>query len=159
MRIATSTLVFAVACVAALAPPAQAMTATQTIEVETVVTDPDGKRTVVRTPAETVVPGSQLVYSVAFTNTQDLPTNDLTFTLPVPEETVFTENSVEGADAVVTVSTDGGASFVSREAAMVMRDGVATPALAEDITHLRWVVAGPLAPGDSDRIAFKAVLK
>lgn len=143
---------------ATAAIPASAMTAQQSVEVETETTNADGTRTVVRLPAESVVPGSKLVYTVTFTNDKAEPTNNLNFTLPVPQEVTYVEGTADKAGTIVTVSTDGGSSFTTRGAATVVDAGQSRRATAADITHIRWQVPGPVAPGTTDSIAFKAIL-
>jgi len=146
------------AATAISAVSAVAMTASQSVEVETVVQNPDGTQTLVRAPADTVSPGSRVVYTVAYTNTDAEARSDLVFTMPVPDELTYIEGSAELTGTAVTVSTDGGESFGPRGAAMIERDGTVQRAGPEDITHIRWNIAGPVASGASDKVAFKAVL-
>ena len=148
------------ATAALLAAPASALSAKQTVEKEIAVTNADGTETLIRQPAETVAPGERVVYSLHYTNDQAEAVNDITLTMPVPAETTYVEGTADRPGAALVVSTDGGESFVPRGAATVMgEDGQPRRAQASDITHLRWTVAGPVAPGATDALVFKADLK
>lgn len=151
---------FVIPALAALlaATSASALTATQTVEKEIVVQNPDGTESLVRQPAEMVTPGERVVYTLAYTNDQADPVNDIVLTMPVPAEVTYVEGSAERAGTTITVSTDNGASYTPRGAAMVVEAGTPRRAEAADITHIRWRVTSPVAPGATDRLAFKAVL-
>lgn len=150
----------ALLCAAALmlAPAALAMTASQTVEVERVVQNPDGTETLIREPADNVTPGARVVYTVAYTNDEAEARTDLVFTMPVPGELTYVEGSADLPGTDVAVSVDGGASFGPRGAATVVEDGTPRRAEARDITHIRWTIAGPVAPGTTDAVSFKGVL-
>ena len=139
--------------------PASALTATQTVEKEILIQNPDGTETRLRKPATTVAPGERVVYTLAFTNDEAEAATNLVLTMPVPAEVTYIDGSADKPGAVMTVSTDGGNSFTPRGAATVMEGGAPVRATAADITHIRWTVAGPVAPGESDTLAFKGVLE
>ena len=63
----------------------------------------------------------------------------------VPADTVYVLGSATGAGALIEFSHDGGISFDATESA--------------PITHLRWTLAAPLAPGDSGTATFRAVVR
>jgi uncharacterized repeat protein (TIGR01451 family) len=142
-----------------IALPAHALTAKQTVEKEVVVRNADGTESASRMPADVVVPGERVVYTVSFTNDDVQPAQNFVMTQPVPEEVTYIEGSAEKPGAELSVSTDGGNSFSPRGAATVLRDGERVRATASDITHLRWKIVTPLAPGGNDSVAYKAVLK
>ena len=148
------------AAAALLAAPASALSAKQTVEKEITIQNADGTETLVRQPADEVTPGERVVYSLHYTNDQSEPVSGITLVMPVPEETAYVEGTAERPGATLAVSTDGGASFGPRGAATVVgADGTPRRAEASDITHLRWTVAGPVAPGTTDALVFKADLK
>lgn len=142
-----------------VAAPVHALTAKQTVEKENIVRNADGSETRVRVPAETVTPGERVIYTVSFTNDQAQPAANFVMTQPVPEEIVFVEGSADKPGAEVTVSADGGQTFTSREAATVLRGETRVRASAEDITHVRWKITEPLAPGASDKVSYRGILK
>lgn len=143
----------------ALSVPAHALTAEQIVEKEIVIQNPDGTETRERMSAATVAPGDRVVYSVRVLNDGTEAADALVLTQPVPTEVAYIEGSAERPGAVLTVSVDGGVTFGPRGAATVMREGVAVTADAGDITHLRWTLQNELAPGGTDTVTYKGVLK
>lgn len=157
-KISASCLV--AACLLGSAVSASALVASQSIQKETTIITEDGTTQVVRTAADTVVPGERIVYTINYTNDKAEAVNDIVLTLTVPPEVTFVEGSADKAGAVVSYSTDNGASFTSRQSAMVMETGGnIRAASADDITAVRWTVAGPVAAGVSDALSFSANLK
>ena len=140
--------------------PASALTATQTVEKEIVVTNDDGTETLKRVEAASVVPGERVVYSLNYVNDADDAATDLVLTMPIPQQVEFMEGTADKSGSVVTYSADGGQSFAPRQAVMVQTDdGQWVRAGSEDITHVRWLVAGPVGSGEAGTLAFKGVLK
>jgi uncharacterized repeat protein (TIGR01451 family) len=90
-------------------------------------------------PADRLVPGDQVVYTVEIRNTSALPRPPPTVDYPVPEHTRYLADSATGAGADVTFSVDGGETFARPESLFVSGAGGAKrPATADDYTHIRW---------------------
>jgi len=158
MRHLTLALITATSLLASTS--ASALTAKQSVEKEVVVQMPDGTESVTRTPAELVVPGERVVYTLSYTNDDAAPASDLVLTMPVPAEIKYMDGSATEAGARTVYSTDGGKTFAARTALrMTGSDGVVRTAIADDITHIRWTVAGPVAVGETGNLSFKGVLK
>ncbi len=68
---------------------------------------------------------------------------------PVPEGLVYLPGSATGPGARIELSTDAGRTF---------RPEGEMSADSERITHVRWVLGGPLAPGMRGRVSFRAQL-
>lgn len=140
--------------------PVSALTASQVVEKEIVVINDDGSETTRRTPADTVVPGERIVYTLNYQNDKSEAANDLVLTMPVPGEVKFIEGSADNRASVVTYSADGGQSFASRQTLTVQTaDGEWSPASSGDVTHIRWLIAGPVQAGQTGQLAFKGTLK
>ena len=143
----------------AFATPAIALTATQTVQKEVITTAVDGTETISYESAETVVPGERVVYTLNYANDKVEPASNLVLTMPVPEVVTFIEETATGGNAM-TYSADGGQNFSSRIDLMVkMENGDMRPAGADDITHIRWNIDGPVAPGETGALAFSGLLK
>ena len=139
---------------------ASALSAKQIVEKETVVQMPDGTESISRSPAEMVVPGERIVYTLNFTNDDKAAATDLVLTMPVPSEIKFLDGSATQSGVATVYSADGGKTFASRNVVRrIGLDGVARSANAEDITHIRWTVAGPVAVGETGNLSFKGTLK
>ena len=139
---------------------ASALTAKQSVEKEVVVRMPDGTESITRGPAELVIPGERVVYTLSYTNDDAAPATDLVLTMPVPSEIKYMDGSANDAGAQVVYSADGGQTFASRTGLRVIGvDGNSRTAISEDITHIRWTVAGPVAVGETGTLSYKGTLK
>jgi len=139
---------------------ASALIAKQSVEKEIVVQMPDGTESITRAPAELVIPGERVVYTLSYTNDDAAPATDLVLTMPVPSEIKYMDESATTAGAKVVYSADGGQTFASRAGLRVVgADGNIRTAISEDITHIRWTVAGPLAVGETGLLSYKGILK
>ena len=153
--------VFALSLMTAFSAPAFAngLQAEQFVEVATVSVDADGQTTRSYEPAGEVAPGDEVRYRLAFINQGGEPVENVSLVMPVPVEVTYIEASASEDRAAVTFSSDAGETFVSRDA-LVMQDGETQRlATAEEITHIRWVLAEAVAPDASGQISFSAVLK
>ena len=154
------TLVFIASASLMASMSASALTAKQSVEKEVVVQMPDGTESVSRAPAELVIPGERVVYTLSFTNDDAAPATDLVLTMPVPSEIKYMEGSATTEGASLVYSADGGKTFTTRTDLRALgTDGSVQTATAEDITHIRWTVAGPVAVGETGNLSFKGVLK
>lgn len=143
-----------------IALPAQAMTASQKVEVERKVTQADGQVDVVLTPPDKVLPGDMLVYTVNYYNDKQEVTNNFRLDMPVPAEVTYLEGSAQRDNAVVLFSIDNGQTFKPRERLLVNLDtGGTRSAVSEEITHIRWTLTQDLNPGDRGEMSFRGQLK
>ncbi|MCU0759803.1 MAG: hypothetical protein MUF07_11505 [Steroidobacteraceae bacterium] len=126
-------------------------------EVETV--DAQGQRSLKLVPAATVVPGSQVVWTVTAANVCDKPADKVVIDNPIPAQMSFVPDSAVGAGADILFSTDG--RQFAGPAALVVRDatGAVRPARAADYTHIRWSLRNPIAPGQVAMARYRAELK
>ncbi len=110
--------------------------------------------------ATRVLPGAPVQFTVTYTNTGDEPAENVTITNPVPEHMVYVDASASDDDATVTFSVDGGTSFAAAQDLLVTdANGLQRPAIANDYTHVRWIVDNDVAPGASGAVQFTAVVK
>ena len=139
---------------------AHALSATQTVEKETTVIAANGSVETVREAVETIVPGERVVYSLNFENDASEAANDLVLTMPIPSEVKYIEGTAELPQAIVTFSSDGGESFSNRQSVMIL-DGAGNirTASADELTHVRWTVAGPVSAGESGVLSFAASVR
>ncbi|MFK7887071.1 MAG: hypothetical protein AB8G16_09440 [Gammaproteobacteria bacterium] len=150
------TMIITLFVASALAAPI----AVQTVaEKEIRALDADGKIKTSLVPADAVVPGDQVVYTVTFTNNGDEPAASIVVTDPVPEQMRYVDGSAFGPGTDITFSIDGGNSFATVDTLTVTdANGASRPARASDITHIRWGFRHVLAPGERGYARFKAVL-
>lgn len=108
----------------------------------------------VATPLVTIVksvdravatPGSTLTYAVTYTSAGSAAAYAVTVTDPVPANTAYVPGSASGAGAAVSFSRDGGATFGASD--------------APPVTHVRWTLAAPLAPGATGSVSFRVTVQ
>lgn len=139
---------------------ALALTATQMVEREVVVRHADGSETLKLESADMVTPGEKIVYSLRYQNDKTEAAQNIVLVMPVPTEIKYQEGSAEISGVRTAYSTDGGKSYMQRDALTVrLNDGATRTASAEDITHIRWHIGHAIAPGAQGVLSFKGQLK
>ena len=124
---------------------------------EVVVTD-SGERKSELVPAEKVVPGDSVVYTITFENVSDESAENITITNPVPENLSYVAGSAFGPGAVIEFSVDGGERYGAPETLFVTDNGELRQATPDDYTHIRWVLQDELAAGAQGMARFRARL-
>ncbi len=109
--------------------------------------------------ADIVVPGERVIYTITFTNVSDESAEKVVITNPIAEGLVYIDGSAFGPGTDITFSVDDGASFAAAGDLTVTEDGESRPAVAEDFTHIRWVMRNVLAAGAQGTARFAAILE
>jgi len=147
--------------VLALLLPAAAMAAdgvslVSKVFVEHVETASDGSTTTTRAEPDVVIPGDRLVFQLSFRNEGAAPATDLVLTNPVPDSVSFAGTDDQSAE----VSVDGGKTWGALSSlTVVLADGIARPAQAADVTHVRWTLGDPVPSGGAGELSFRGVVK
>ena len=124
------------------------------------VTDADGKTHRERVPAAKVVPGSEVIYVITYRNAGAQPATGVVITNPIPTELAYQPQPGPGPSAVPDVSVDAGASFGALASLSVKdAEGKPRPAQGSDVTHVRWQLREPVAPGAQGSVSYRAVLE
>lgn len=143
-----------------IAGTALALTAEQSVQKVVKVQNADGTTRIEYVPADVVAPGETIAYTLNLENDDLQPATDLVLTMPVPTEVKYVEGSAAKTGATISYSVDNGETFSSRkELKVIQSNGGYRIAQSEDITHIRWVVAGPIQSGDRDSLSFQGILK
>ena len=107
-------------------------------EVEVEVTE-DGQAVRRLLPAERVVPGDRVVYSLEIRNTGATDVVAPCVVRPVPDHMAYVADSAAGPGAEVSYSIDGGLTFDRADRLKIRAvDGRLYRANARDYTHIRW---------------------
>lgn len=118
----------------------------------------DGKPERQTVPAAIIVPGTEVFYVISYRNTGDQPADNVAITNPVPAQLEYV--AVLGPGPANQVSVDGGRQYGALASlAVTDASGQPRPALAADVTHVRWTLGVALPPGDGGKVSFKARLK
>lgn len=133
----------------------QAMVLEGEVKVEKTVTDADGATSVELVEPDTIVPGDKLLFGTTYTNSSSDVVENFVVTNPIPAAVRLSPE----ADAQLTVSIDGGANWGKlAELTVEAEDGTRRAAQHADVTHIRWTLAS-VAPGESGRLEYPAIIR
>jgi uncharacterized repeat protein (TIGR01451 family) len=127
------------------------------VEVSTL----NGERETVRlAPADRVVPGDQVIYTLEIRNKGAMALPPPTVDYPIPEHMRYLEDTAVGPGAEITYSIDGGRTFDRADNLRVIgSDGRKRVATAADYTHIRWQLKHILKGNSVAFARFRAVVK
>jgi hypothetical protein len=132
------------------------VTLTSKVLVERTKAGPDGKTVTVREEPGVVTPGDRLVVVLSYRNGSAQPATGFTLTNPIPASVAFTGTD----DKTATVSVDGGKTWGALASLKVVAaDGTSRPAVAADVTHIRWSFGQPIAAGSGGELSFRGVVE
>ncbi|MDE2349902.1 MAG: DUF11 domain-containing protein [Gammaproteobacteria bacterium] len=120
----------------------------------------DGKPRVTLVPADRVVAGDPVVYTLAVRNVGAAPAAAVVVTTPIPPRMRYLAGSAAGPGARVSFSVDGGRTYDAPAKLTVLgRDGKPRAADAADYTNIRWLLQDQLQAGSVAFVRFRAVLR
>jgi uncharacterized repeat protein (TIGR01451 family) len=160
----TPRVALATTTTAAVKPAATGgVTLNSTAMIERVSLDAKGvSKTVLKTPSQAVVvPGDKVIFTISYANLGREPASGFRATNPMPAAVHFFSVNEEWAE----VSVDGGQLWGKLDALTVPVAASPTMpastrgATAEDVTHVRWVFATPIAPGAKGSVSYRGVVK
>jgi uncharacterized repeat protein (TIGR01451 family) len=106
-------------------------------------TSQSGREVMRLQPADLVVPGDEVVYTLEIRNTSAIQRPPPTVDYPIPEHMRYVADSAVGAGAQVSYSMDA----------------KRRPATADDYTHIRWQLKHGLKGNSVAYARFRAVVK
>jgi len=128
-------------------------------EVETIVMQNDHE-VVKLAPADRVVPGDQVIYSLEIRNIGAAAVREPIVTSPIPAHMAYVAESATAPGAEVSYSVDGGHGFDRPEDLRIVdSDGHTRQAIDKDYTHIRWKLKNPLKSNSVAFARFRAVVK
>jgi uncharacterized repeat protein (TIGR01451 family) len=111
-------------------------------------------------PADRVVSGDWVIYTLEVRNTASATIPAPTVTYPVPEHMSYVAESAVGPATEVSYSVDGGSHFdVAENLKIQDADGQLRPAAAADYTHIRWQLKNRLKANSVAFVRFRARVK
>jgi uncharacterized repeat protein (TIGR01451 family) len=111
-------------------------------------------------PAERVVPGDQVVYTLEIRNTGMVPVHAPWVTYRIPAHMAYVADSATGPGAELEYSIDGGRTFERPENLQsVDAEGHAQIAKAMEYTDIRWQLKNTLKSNSVAYARFRAVVK
>lgn len=130
---------------------------TSTMLVEARRAASDGTTQVTLVKAAAVVPGDRVTVLLAYRNTGSQPIANLVLANPVPRNLAF--RMIAPGSPAAEVSVDGRTFAPLAALRVAVADGSTRAASPDDVTHVRWRLVQPVAPGAQGQLAFQAVLK
>jgi uncharacterized repeat protein (TIGR01451 family) len=128
-------------------------------EVESKTID-GGRQAVKLIPADRVVPGDRVLYTLEVRNSGTTALGTPIVIQPVPEHMRYVADTAVGPGADVTYSVDGGHTFDRPENLKVTgSDGSPRLAVAADYTHIRWQLKNSLKVNSTAFVRFRALVK
>ena len=120
----------------------------------------EGREVVKLAPANRVVPGDEVIYTLEIRNTGRAAAESPTVIYPVPNHLGYVAGSASGPGAEVSYSVDGGRTFDRPENLQLAGpDGQLRVANASDYTHIRWKLKNRLKSHSVAFARFRAVVK
>ena len=120
----------------------------------------NGREVVKLIPADRVVPGDRVIYTLEVRNTGATALDAPIVTHPVPDHMRYVADSAVGPGAEVSYSVDGGHSYERAENLKVPGvDGRLRPAVAADYTNIRWQLKNRLKANSVAFVRFRALVK
>jgi uncharacterized repeat protein (TIGR01451 family) len=118
-----------------------------------------GREVVKLIPADRVVPGDRVIYTLEVRNTGATIVESPVVTHAVPEHMRYVADSAVGPGAEVTFSVDGGQSFGHSDSLIVKgQDGQPRRAVAADYTDIRWQLKNSLKANSVAFVRFRALV-
>ena len=111
-------------------------------------------------PADKVVPGDRVIYTLEVHNGAQTALEAPNFSYPIPEHMRYIADSAVGPGAVVSYSVDGGHTFARAEDVKVKGpDGKLRAAVAADYTDIHWQLKNRLKANSVAFVRFRTVVK
>mgnify|MGYP006408422563 CR=1 FL=1 len=145
--VSVSHIAYAAPLAPATADPQSDVKIDSLIKVERTVQSENGENATELVDPATVkiVPGDKLLFINRYQNSGDQ---------------AVTGFVVEVLEDWALVSVDGGKSFGKlAELSVVDGEQASRPAVASDVTHIRWILPKPIAPGASGELRFRGTVK
>jgi uncharacterized repeat protein (TIGR01451 family) len=158
-RMQRAVLPLLLAAFAAAQEPVLPLEVRAVAEIESKSTEA-GREVVKLIPADRVVPGDRVIYTLEVRNTGAAALDAPIVIHPIPEHMRYVADTAIGPAAEVRYSVDGGRSFDRAENLRVPgTDGLPRLAVAADYTHIRWQLRNSLKANSTAFVRFRAVVK
>lgn len=130
-----------------------------TVQKQEVFVNEAGESETRLVPAEVVVPGESVIYTITFQNVSGEPADNVVITNPIAEDLMYVDGSAFGPGMEILFSVDGGQTFAAADELTVIDEEDVRAAVAGDFTHVRWVMQNDLAVGAQATARFAAILE
>lgn len=114
-------------------------------EKEVKMTNADGITVRSVVPADKVLPGETVVYTITYLNSGAKDASDVVIHNPIPKEMIYLDGSAEGDGTEIQFSVDGGKTYKpAGELTTALADGTSRPAEPREYNAIRWTLLRPM---------------
>lgn len=111
-------------------------------------------------PADKVLPGETVLYTITYSNNGEKPASGIVVRNPIPVQMLYLDGSATGEGTDIQFSVDGGQTYKPAAELMIsLPDGTTRPAEPSEYNSIRWTVLQPVEGGQSGSVSYRAVLK
>ena len=128
-------------------------------EVEQQYTNEQGQKASRLVPAEKVVPGNEVVWTITARNVCDKPVADVVIANPVPEHMTFVAGSALGVGTDIQYSIDGKAFAAPASLTVREVDGSSRNARPDEYRAVRWTYKAAFPAGTTAFVRYRALVK
>ncbi|MGK0249017.1 MAG: putative repeat protein (TIGR01451 family) [Oleispira sp.] len=135
------------------------VTLTNTVfEVVTITSEDGGKQDRWQQP-DKLLPGERVGYQIEVNNKGTESAADIVIENPIPENTVYVQDSAKGLNARIEFSVNNGETFALPAELFIEKNSKRVQAQAEDYSQVRWTLNKPLAAGASSSVQYIVKIK
>ncbi len=127
-------------------------------QTEEQYTDEQGKAAKRLVPADKIVPGDEVIWTITAKNVCDTAADNIVIANPVPEHMSYVANSAMGVGTTITYSLDGQKFATTGELTVKADDGSQRPARADEIRAIRWTYTSPFSKGATAFVRYRATV-
>lgn len=135
------------------------VTLTNTIFEVVTITNKDGSKQDQWQEPDKLLPGERVGYQIEVNNQGTEPAADIVIANPIPEHTIYVQDSAKGLNTNIEFSVDNGKTFALPAQLFVEKDGKRVQATSADFTQVRWKINQPLAAGASSTVQYIVKIK
>jgi len=135
------------------------VTLTNTVFEVVTITNEDGSKQDKWQQPDKLLPGERVGYQIEVNNKGTEPAVDIVIANPIPEHTLYVQDSAKGINTSIEFSVDNGKTFAQPAQLFIDKEGKRVQATSEDFTQVRWKLNTPLAAGDSSTVQYIVKIK
>jgi uncharacterized repeat protein (TIGR01451 family) len=135
------------------------VTLTNTVFEVITITAKDGSQQDQWQQPDKILPGERVGYQIEVNNKGTEPAADIVIANPIPEHTVYIQDSAKGLNTKIEFSVDNGKTFALPAELFIEKNGKRVQAVSEDFTQVRWKLNKPLAVGASSTVQYIVKIK
>lgn len=135
------------------------VTLTNTVFEVVTTTNKDGIKQDKWQEPDKLLPGEFVGYQIEVNNQGTEDAAAIIIENPIPEHTVYVQDSAKGINTLIEFSVDNGKTFALPSQLFVEKNGKRVQAESTDYTQVRWKLNQPLSAGSSSTVQYIVKIK